>query len=92
MQITLRDGDVVIVGKDIQCANFILSQVYGNISRLHCEIQYDAVYDCYYVTDKSSNGTYISEGHVQLGKEQKIMIPRNTRLVLANEECIILLN
>ena len=48
------------VGRDFNSCDLV---VYGNsISRKHCTVSYSSDRNCFFVTDYSSNGTYLSDG------------------------------
>lgn len=89
--IPVKDGEVLYLGKDAKIANLVFTNDYKNVSRIHCSVTFDAKTGKYYVTDCSSNGTYfISRKRLIKGKRTPVNI--NTVLLLANDECTILLN
>ena len=75
----LRDGESINIGRDSKIAQIVFadSEDGKNISRLHCTISFSAMRNGYTVTDKSSNGTYRSDGS-QLPPNTPVEIPRNT--------------
>ncbi len=89
--VPIKDGEVLYLGKDPNVANIVFTSDYKNVSRVHCSVTFDAKTGKYYVTDCSSNGTYfISRKRLIKGKRTPVNI--NTVLLLANDECTILLN
>lgn len=58
----LEHGREVLIGRDADVCNIIFSRDNTNVSRHHCNIRYDGVSNCYYVTDLSRNGTFFSDG------------------------------
>ena len=85
----INEGETINIGKDPRFANLILSADYANVSRNHCSITYES--KKYHVTDRSSNGTYLSNGK-QLPKNTSTPISPGTTLYLANEKYQIKLN
>lgn len=69
-------------------AQIVLSSEYSKVGRLHCIIMFDSNENCYYVTDLSTNGTFLSNGQ-RLAKDKKSKISRETTLTLADNDCKI---
>lgn len=88
--VPIQDGETLILGKDPRIANIVFSSDYKHVSRLHCSVTFDAKTNMYYVVDFSSNGTYFTNKK-RLEKEKRTPVNLNTVLVLANDECTILL-
>lgn len=76
------------IGKESHLANIILDSSYNKVSRVHCNITYNAKFDKYFVIDCSSNGTYFENG-TRLAKNARIPVARGTILKLADESCTI---
>lgn len=62
-------NDRLILGRDASVCNIIFDETDSGISRCHCTIGYNSLQNTYFITDYSSNGTYI----VKNG--QKIKLP-----------------
>jgi len=88
--VPIKDGETLYLGKDPKFANLVFTSDYKNVSRMHCAVTFDAKANRYFVTDSSSNGTYlISKKRLIKGKRTPVNI--NTVLILANDECTVLL-
>lgn len=88
--VPVRDGEVLYLGKDPKVANLVFTNDYKNVSRVHCAVTFNAELGRYYVTDSSSNGTYFINKK-RLVKGQRTPVNINSVLILANEDCTILL-
>lgn len=80
---TLPDGAEYCVGRDAAQCEIVVSDADPSVSRLHCMICYTGYQDGYYVTDYSSNGTYIDG--VKIIKGQKQFVNRGTVVSLGNQ-------
>jgi len=87
-QFELEDGKNYTIGKDENLANILLDSSYNMVSRVHCNITYNAKFDKYFFIDCSSNGTYYENG-TRLTKNTRTPIARGTVLKLADDNCII---
>lgn len=67
------------IGRNPSLCNIILKG--EDISGLHCTVRFDKAMNSYVVTDKSSNGTFFSNG-ARLAKNEESVISRGTELVL----------
>ena len=88
--IPVADGETISLGKDPNTVNFIFPPDYKNVSRMHLEVTFNAAANKYTVVDHSTNGTLLIGGQ-RLVKDQPTAIDRNTVLLLANDECTVLL-
>ena len=88
-QFELVDGKTYTVGKDSNLANILFDASYNMVSRVHCNITYNAKFDKYFIIDCSSNGTYIENG-TRLVKNARTPIARGTVLKLADDNCKVL--
>ncbi len=52
----------ICIGRDPAYCQIVISSGGESVSRRHCMIQFDENAGCYYVTDFSSNGTYLENG------------------------------
>lgn len=82
-KLDMKDGETVSIGRDPKLVNFVIGKDTKNskVSRKHCEIQYAAEQDVFYVTDFSSNGTKLEDG-TSLLKGVKTPIRRGTTVIL----------
>lgn len=88
--VPIKDGETLYLGKDAKFANLVFSSDYKKVSRMHCSVTFDAKANRYFVIDSSSNGTYlISKKRLIKGKRTSVGV--NTILILANDECTVLL-
>lgn len=74
----------VIVGRTRNYAQIIFEQD-EFISKKHCEIYYDSIEDALYVTDYSTNGTWVN-GY-RLNRNQVYSVEKGSVIVLANQKC-----
>ena len=63
----IGDGESVIFGREIQKCNIVFDEKDASISRVHCTVMYVSAENAFYVTDHSSNGTYVN-GNMKIGK------------------------
>lgn len=87
--IQIVNGETIVIGKDPARSNIILDDNY--VSSVHCSIKYDAIADCYIVTDSSTNGTYTDNGK-KLVKYQPTRINYGCVLYIANKQNAFKLN
>lgn len=88
--IPIKDKETVYLGKDAKFANLVFTNDYTNVSRMHCSVTFDAKANRYFVIDSSSNGTYlINKKRLEKGKRSPVSV--NTVLILANDNCTVLL-
>jgi len=88
--VPIMDGETISIGTDSAKSHLILSNDYRYVSGMHCTVTYNAQHKKYYVVDCSKNGTYKSN-HVKFGKDQRTAVEPNSVILLANEQCSILL-
>ena len=88
--VPIHDGETLYLGTDKKVASIAFTGDYKNVSRLHCSVTFDAKANRYYVVDCSSNGTYLM-GNRRLTKGKRTPVDVNTILLLANENCTVLL-
>ena len=74
----------VIVGRTKNYAQIIFEQD-EYISKRHCEVYYDSLEDLIYVTDLSTNGTWVN-GY-KLNCNQIYSVAKGSVIVLANQKC-----
>ncbi len=87
--VPMEDKDLYYLGKDSKYSNIVFSADYKNVSRMHCSVEYDAQNRVYYLTDLSSNGTYISNRRLDKGKRTRV--GAGVVVSLANSQCQIAL-
>ena len=88
--VPIKDKETLFLGKDPKFAQIVFSSDYKSVSRLHCTVMYDAKTNRYFVTDTSTNGTFLM-GKKRLEKGKRTPVSANTMLILANESCTVLL-
>ncbi len=86
--LVLPSNHSIVIGRDPASANIILNT--PDISRRHCEIQFDAAQNRYYICDYSSYGTFIAEK--RLPKNTPVPCTLGTKLSLASGKNEILLS
>ena len=74
----------IIVGRTRNYAQIIFEQD-EFISKKHCEVYYDSIEDTIYVTDYSTNGTWVN-GY-RLNRNQVYAVEKGSMVVLANQKC-----
>lgn len=88
--VPIRDKETLYLGKDAKICNVVFTNDYTSVSRMHCSVTFDDANNKYYVVDNSSNGTYLI-GKKRLVKGKRTAVNVNTVLLLANEQCTVLL-
>lgn len=84
----LSDGETLVLGRDPAMCSIVLED--HNISRQHCSIRYSSADGKYYVTDLSSNGTFLEDG-VRLQPQTEFAMERGERIYLSNQKDIFVL-
>ena len=81
----LGDRETLSIGRDSKLAQVVFadSEDSKKISRLHCLISFSGARGMYTVTDRSSNGTYRSDGS-QLPPSTPVDLPRGTTIYLGS--------
>lgn len=74
----------LVVGRTRNYAQVIFEQD-EFISKKHCEVYYDSIEDALYVTDYSTNGTWVN-GY-RLNRNQVYAVEKGSMVVLANQKC-----
>lgn len=74
----------IVVGRTMNYAQIIFT-VDEFISKRHCEIYYDSIEDSLYMTDFSTNGTWVND--FRLNRNQVYLIQNGSMVVLANRKC-----
>ena len=82
--INLKPGEKLIIGRDPQSCNIVLSSEKKDISRTHCSVKYDPYTDSFKVIDMSSNGTFVNGQ--RLIKDQEMQFQAGTVLSLGSGE------
>lgn len=81
----IGDGESVTFGREIQKCNIVFDEKDGTVSRVHCTVKYVAAENAFYVTDLSSNGTFIS-GNMKIGKNNTKKAEAGTVISFGNGE------
>lgn len=79
---TIKKGETITFGRDPLSCNVIYDQFKTAVSKKHCEISFDNTF--YYVTDYSSNGTYLENGK-RLAPQQTELLPKGSVIYLADK-------
>lgn len=86
----INSDEIIYIGKDPTVSNIVISKDYYKVSRLHCSVIFDSKFNKYFVTDTSRNGTSLADGtKLEMGK--RTAVHPGSRIMLADDECIILL-
>ena len=86
MEIPIGVGDCIILGRNSEECNVVISG--DKISRKHCEVSLTE--DGYYVTDYSSNGTYLSDG-TRVDPFSPVLVQFGTKIFLGDRKNIFYL-
>lgn len=81
----IGDGESVTFGREIQKCNIVFDEKDGTVSRVHCTVKYVAAENAFYVTDLSSNGTFISS-NMKIGKNNTKKVEAGTVISFGNGE------
>lgn len=75
-EITMQDGEIMHLGRDL--SNDLVFQDAAHISRMHCNIIWQAEQQNYLIEDHSSNGCYINNASERLSKNVQIALEPGT--------------
>lgn len=89
--VIIEEGELVKIGRDPKVATLILDENNdkSKISRLHCEVEYDAHLSVYYITDYSKNGVSLEDG-TKLIAGVRTPVKRGTKLILPKNNVFLL--
>ena len=87
-RVPINCGETIVLGNSAQCCQLVFDKSYESVSRVHCIVSMDRAGRMFFVTDLSTNGTYMS-GRVRLTKNKKSVITGGTLLSLCNDKCIV---
>lgn len=79
------NDDVIVMGVDPSVCSIVITENGQLVSRKHCSIRYNASDDSYYVTDYSTNGTYVVD-EFKLEKGVETQVNRGAVISLGNFE------
>lgn len=84
--VNMAPGQVISIGRSPQKVSLAVDVNNPNskVSRKHCEIEFDAAANTYYVRDLSVNGTSLSDG-TRLVKDSRIPVRRGSELILPGD-------
>lgn len=90
-KVEIRDGETIQIGRNGMACKLALPQGYPTVSRVHCNVLFRADVRRFYVTDVSSNGTWLvtQEFKNRMTKGQVVPLPVGGELWLADEKCRI---
>lgn len=89
-EFTINSGENILIGKKPGLTQLLLSNDYEKVSRIHCTVSYSEKLEKFFVTDSSRNGTYY-ENHTRLVKGKRTAIDPGSIILLADDNCRILL-
>ena len=87
MKFPLSVNEELRIGRDAKHSNIVLSEANRSISGLHCGISFNALENAYFVTDYSSNGTFVAGNRLLLQTPQRV--ERGTVVKLGSGEFVI---
>lgn len=79
----LSGGETLVIGRDPAMCSIVIED--HNISRQHCSIRFNVDDNKYYVTDLSSNGTFLEDG-IRLQPQTETAIERGEKVYLSNQK------
>lgn len=79
----------IVIGKDANRCNIVLEN--DTVSRIHCVIKYDEETEIYTICDKSSNGTFLSDG-TKLERDVETEVKSGTEIYLGEPRESFFLN
>lgn len=80
----IKDGESITIGRDSKICNIVYDDKYTGVSRNHCSIRYSAAENSFYVTDNSSNGTFVG-GVLKIGQYNTKKVEAGTVICLGND-------
>lgn len=89
-EFSISHEENVLIGKKPGITKILISTDYEKISRVHCTVSYSDKLNKFFVTDSSRNGTYY-ENHVRLVKGKRTPLVPGSIILLADDNCRILL-
>ena len=87
----LSGGESIVLGRDSAQCNLVFDQFNAEISNVHCRITYNDM-SGYTVTDYSKNGTFVDGSKQRLQSGVPVSLPKGTKIYLATEKNMFLLN
>ena len=94
----LSGGESIVLGRDSAQCNLVFDQFNAEISNVHCRITYNDMSGYtggksgYTVTDYSKNGTFVDGSKQRLQSGVPVSLPKGTKIYLATEKNMFLLN
>lgn len=88
VQIDVKDNDHLVIGRDGLVSNLVVED--QAVSRQHCRIRYSALEQRYYITDLSTNGTFLGNG-IRLEKDRETAAVPGTKIILGKSRQSFLL-
>lgn len=81
----MNPSETIIIGRDPQCSNIIISDKSTKVSRMHCTVNYSQDENCYYICDHSKNGVFINNNE-RLPKDVFMPLPKGTIIEVGNSD------
>lgn len=88
MKIPVFDGEIITLGKNPAVCQVVFTSDYTGVSRLHCTVSFSRNSQKFFVTDSSSNGTYLVTKR-RLEKGKRTSINSGEIIYLCDEKCTI---
>ncbi|MGN0373756.1 MAG: DUF4234 domain-containing protein [Enterocloster sp.] len=88
VSIDIKDGDSILIGRDGTMSNLVVED--NAVSRRHCRIRFSSVDQMYFVTDLSTNGTFLGNGR-KLEKDREVAVTAGTKIILGQSQQTFLL-
>ena len=88
MKIPLSHGEILTLGKNPTVCQVVFTSDYTGVSRMHCTVSYSSSSKKFFVTDSSSNGTYLASKR-RLAKGKRTSINSGEMIYLCDERCTI---
>ena len=84
-ELPMAPNDDLVIGRDATFSNIIIDQNADKVSRKHCVVRFDPSRNTYFVTDFSTNGTFI-DGGSRIPANVPTPMQRGTIIALGNRE------
>jgi len=83
-QFLIKSGHELILGRDGNFAHIIIDSTAKKVSRKHCAVKFDGNAQVFYVTNFSTNGTFVLGG-ARLKKDVHTPLPVGTVISLGDD-------
>lgn len=86
--ITVGDGQTVKIGRSLKSSDMVVDYI-SEISRVHCTVSFNAKERLFYLTDVSTNGTFLSTNE-RLYSNRAYRIPSGQQFYLVRRDCMLM--